>query len=177
MIIGFGHRKRAGKDEAASALVDGANFASFSFAGPLKRGLMEIFDLSEEQVYGDLKEVVDERWGHTPRHLLQHAGTNLFRAWIPDIWVRRTIMVLGSGDYVIPDVRFPNEAQAIKDAGGIVVKVDRPSLPPLTADSHDSETALADYRHWDAVIVNDGSLHSLHMKAIEVWHEAEKGRL
>lgn len=162
MIIGFGHRLRSGKDTAADHLVMTHDFVKRSWADPLKAACIEAFDWTEEHVYGALKDVVDPRWGFAPRHGLQYVGTNLFRAWIPDFWVRRTIMALPPDrNVVIPDVRFPNEAQAIKDAGGVVCRIDRPVLGPLPADAHESETAMAGYEHWDAVIVNDSDINHL----------------
>jgi hypothetical protein len=42
---------------------------------------------------------------------------------------------------IIADVRFPNEAKAIEDAGGIVLRLTRDILH----DDHSSEIALDDY--------------------------------
>jgi hypothetical protein len=54
-------------------------------------------------------------------------------------------------NWIITDTRFPNEAQAIKDAGGIVIRVDRPGVSAINA--HPSETALDnwdfDYKIWN----------------------------
>ena len=161
MIIGLGYRKHSGKDTVADELVRSNGFYKTSWADPLKRAVMEAFGWDERHVYGDLKEVVDPRWNMTPREALQHVGTDLFRNWIPDFWVRRTMMEVEHHQHVvIPDVRFPNEAQAIKDAGGIVWCVNRPSLGPPT-DSHESETAMADYKNWDAIVHNDGTVEDL----------------
>ena len=75
--------------------------------------------------------------------------------------------------WIITDVRFPNEAQAIKDRGGIVIRVKRPldrlgnsKLPKLKHTSvtqHPSETALDDY-DFDYVIENEGSIDELIQK-------------
>ncbi len=43
-------------------------------------------------------------------------------------------------DWIITDTRFPNEAQAIKNAGGIVNRVDRSGIKDIYA--HPSETGL-----------------------------------
>jgi hypothetical protein len=54
-------------------------------------------------------------------------------------------------NWIITDTRFPNEAQAIKDAGGIIIRVDRPGVSAVNA--HSSETALDnwdfDYKVWN----------------------------
>ena len=71
-------------------------------------------------------------------------------------------------NWIITDVRFPNEAKAIKDRGGIVIRVNRTyytedkkyiiGYDPF--ETHPSETALDDYE-FDYVIENDGSLDEL----------------
>jgi hypothetical protein len=79
----------------------------------------------------------------TPRKLLQLIGTEAGRQIIhPNIWVNALFAdykgkYLGATDdmkepvemcfpnWIITDVRFPNEAKAIKDRGGIVIRVER----------------------------------------------------
>lgn len=79
-------------------------------------------------------------------------------------------------NWIITDVRFPNEAQAIKDKGGIVIRVNRFKIitktlpdgtecsfipnPLFDGEEHPSETALDDYE-FDHVIDNNGSLEEL----------------
>jgi hypothetical protein len=58
--------------------------------------------------------------------------------------------------WLVTDVRFPNECQAIKDRGGIIIKVDR----DVEKGSHASETALDNWA-FDAVIDNNGSISEL----------------
>lgn len=76
----------------------------------------------------------------TPRLMLQLLGTDCGRKIIhPDIWVNALLKdyhpektYLGHGDYkeyepdwIISDVRFPNEANAIKEKGGILIRINR----------------------------------------------------
>jgi hypothetical protein len=61
-------------------------------------------------------------------------------------------------NWVITDTRFPNEAQAIKDAGGIVIRVDRPGVSAINA--HPSETALDNW-NFDHKIMNGSDMVSL----------------
>lgn len=60
--------------------------------------------------------------------------------------------------WIITDTRFPNEAQAIKDAGGIVIRIDRPGVKAINA--HPSETGL-DSWDFDHKIMNGSDLLSL----------------
>lgn len=65
--------------------------------------------------------------------------------------------------WIISDTRFINEVAAIKERGGVVVRVNRPAdVDENPAESkHASETALDDYTDWDYVIENDGTLEDL----------------
>ena len=68
-------------------------------------------------------------------------------------------------NWIITDVRFPNEVQAIKDRGGIVIRVNRLDVDKFTTNFpqtlHPSETALDDCNDFDYVIENDGSIEDL----------------
>ena len=61
-------------------------------------------------------------------------------------------------NWLITDTRFPNEASAIKDKGGILLKVTRPGVGPI--NDHPSETALNQWK-FDYEIQNNGSLEDL----------------
>jgi hypothetical protein len=63
-------------------------------------------------------------------------------------------------NWIITDMRFPNEMQAIKANGGITIKVVRPHDKEIPLDLHPSETALDDVE-FDYEIVNDGTLEDL----------------
>ena len=106
----------------------------------------------------------------TVRDFLQKLGTDGLRDGLhPNTWVN-ALMADYEGLYdidtdrttypnwVITDTRFPNEAQAIKDAGGIVIRVDRPGVSAINA--HPSETAL-DKWDFDHRIMNGSDLTSL----------------
>jgi len=189
MIIGLGHRAQSGKDTLADFLVAKHGFTKVAFATPLKEAARDIFLLSDEQMYGSLKEVVDPRWGRSPRDILQKLGTEGVRnVFGNSTWVNRCKFGMEPGkDYVISDVRFLNEVEAIQAWGGYVVKVDRPSLKPIERVKptlwgrvkafvslkpqpkgrwvgHPSETALLDYNGWDEIVKNDGTLDDLYRR-------------
>lgn len=69
-------------------------------------------------------------------------------------------------NWIITDVRFPNEYEAVKAKGGIIIRVNRPgygtSMVSLASD-HPSETAL-DGHDFDHVIENNGDLYELRKK-------------
>lgn len=69
-------------------------------------------------------------------------------------------------NWIITDVRYPNEAEAIKSLGGILIRVDRETG---YKDNHISETALDDYDGWDYIIDNNGTLEDLRNKVEELY--------
>jgi hypothetical protein len=105
------------------------------------------------------------------RRLLQALGTEAGRAILgEDVWVDATFREISRAQdaaddaavdsarlrqvclpayyqlrSVIADVRFPNEAQAVLDAGGMLIRVVRPGYVTPAVLPHPSETALDDW--------------------------------
>lgn len=106
------------------------------------------------------------------RDLLQKLGTEAMRNGLHEnVWVNALFAdYTEDKQWVITDVRFPNEFKAIKEKGGIVIRVNRPghgnSMKEL-AEAHPSETAL-DGHEFDYVIENDGNLEKLIGKVKEI---------
>lgn len=116
------------------------------------------------------KTQLGPQWGMTVRDFLQKLGTDGLRTGLHEnTWVN-ALMADYEGVYdidtdrttwpkwVITDTRFPNEAQAIKDAGGIVIRVDRPGCKPI--NDHPSETGLDNW-NFDHRIMNGSDLVAL----------------
>ncbi len=107
------------------------------------------------------------------RHILQYVGTDAVRARNPDFWVNFIADILSffpdEWDWVlIPDARFPNEIEVLKERGFDVthVRIVRTDfLSSLTEEqqSHLSETALDDAVP-DERVENSGSLDELRVK-------------
>ena len=72
-------------------------------------------------------------------------------------------------NWIITDVRFPNEAKAIKAKGGIIIKINRTNNTIETSgiQKHESEIALDNYK-FDDIIENDGTLEDLFYKVHEI---------
>lgn len=62
-------------------------------------------------------------------------------------------------NWIITDVRFPEEARVIQDMGGKLIRVDRPQIQ--SNDTHTSETALDDFKGWDVYIRNTHGIEEL----------------
>lgn len=173
MIVGFTGRRRSGKDTAATALRD-LDYTRLSFAGPLKEMLITLLSvqgLSRTAAY-NLVEGADKETpthllnGRSPRYAMQTLGTEWGRDLIDvNLWVRAALRSAADDDKVMfTDVRFPNEVKAIHDAGGIVIKIVRPT-PLASDDTHPSEI-LIDSLDVDAVVINEGSIEQLHARVL-----------
>jgi hypothetical protein len=144
MIIGICGLIGAGKDTIADYLVNIHQFRRESFANSLKDAVAHVFNWERELLEGRTKqsrewrEQPDPWWSTrlgqpiTPRWVLQYWGTEVCRkAFHDDIWIASLENKIRNSrdDIVISDCRFPNEIKAIKDAGGIVIRVVRGPEP------------------------------------------------
>lgn len=152
--IGFCGPAGAGKSTAASHLVQHWRFNRVRFAEPLKAMLVAL-GLSAEHLDGALKEEPTPLLcGRTPRQAMQWLGTEWGRDLIgPEFWIaawqaaveRVPPSFTCHGGFnpirliVADDVRFANEAQAIRDRGGIVVRIERPGAGSSSGGDHASE--------------------------------------
>jgi hypothetical protein len=106
----------------------------------------------------------------TVRDFLQKLGTDALRMGLHDnVWVNALMADYKLVDYnddeqpqlpnwIITDTRFPNEAQAIKDKGGIIIRVERPGIVPI--NNHPSEIGLDDW-NFDYKVANVSDVVSL----------------
>jgi len=175
-IIGITGKKFHGKDTLADILIKKYGYRKLSFAAPLKEACRVIFGLTDSQLYGIEKETVDDFWKTTPRHILQFVGTDLFRQQIgqivphvgANIWVESVIQAIRknpNGKYVISDVRFPNEVEALRQfESSAIWKVIR-NVPPADDNltDHASENQI-DSLSVDLVIENYGTIDDLKSK-------------
>ena len=171
MIIAFAGRKQSGKTSACEFAANvysqtiQKNSAIYNFADPLKKMCIDILGLTYEQCYGSdesKNEYVDCLWPDgakpmTAREVMQYVGTNIFRKMQRNVWADATIRKIQDESLplaLIADCRFPNEVEAIKNAGGLVIKLNR----NLHNSSHESEIALDedqyDQSNFDFIIDN-----------------------
>lgn len=180
MIVGLGHVARVGKDTAANALCRDLGYRRIGFADKLKELAMAVDPLitaSTQRVnvqvgHGRLAWTVKGLgWDTTKdtypeaREILQRLGAGARDIFGENFWIDQALNgVHPEARVVISDVRFKNEAAAIRERGGILIKIDRPGR---IAAGHVSEVDLIDF-DWDEVIINDGSVHELDVKVVEL---------
>jgi len=174
-IIGIAGFAQSGKDTLANYLVENHGYTRVAFADTLRGMLYEtnpIVALVYDENYREITRVQNVvnaiGWEGAKaeypeiRELLQRLGTEAGRKHIADdIWSRTVFERPHAAKLVIPDVRFPNEAKAIKDRGGTIVRVKRNGYEPINA--HVSETA---YDGFDIVVENNGTPEEMFQSAI-----------
>lgn len=169
MIIAFAGRKQSGKTSSCEFVqnifsqIVCKNSCIYNFADPLKNMCQTILGLTYEQCYGtdeQKNELVNCYWDNkqlSAREVMQIVGTDMFRKMQHNVWADATIRKIQDEALplaLIADCRFPNEVDAIKNAGGLVVKLNR----NLYNSTHASEEALDekvyDQSNFDLVIDN-----------------------
>ena len=173
-IIGIVGVAGSGKTLVARHLIEVAGYRRLAFAAPIKRMLKAGLGLSDEQLEGGHKQrpdpVVQSR---TPRYLMQTLGTEWGRRIVgQDIWSQvwtRDAVAMG-GLIVADDVRFANEADAIRALGGVVLRVHRPGL---MVDQHASERAGRRIEE-DELLVNATTIADL-IRSVDALVSAAEG--
>ena len=193
MIIGISGKARSGKDTFAEMLATDFNKGSYppyvmmAFANELKLRCQAAFDLTWEQLWGEDKEIPDERYTKqivtftgctddnfeiiywTAREIMQNYGA-FYRTIDNEFWVKNLFRVIEDKEYtnvIITDVRYTNEANYILDNGGYVIRVERENKDTVHNEQHPSEIELDEYNRFDFTIVNNWTLDHLKLAASE----------
>jgi len=167
MLIGLAGWARSGKDTFANHLVLNKGYTKIAFAEPMREALVRLNPTIEVGNFKLAKLATavnvfgwEELKGLSPdiRGLMQRLGTEVGREMFGEnFWVEQTMKrVAGvSGDCVVSDVRYPNEAQAIRDAGGLVIRIERIGVD--APNGHSSEHALENF-NYDLVLYNNSGV-------------------
>ncbi|MFK0099210.1 hypothetical protein [Streptomyces sp. NPDC091040] len=176
-LIGLAGAARSGKDTAAQPLLE-SGWTRRAFADKV-RDMLYAFDpyvLDTQNEVWNVSVAVDRYgWDGAKEQLpeirtyLQELGTEGARAVLgEDVWVDALFRDYATwGPTVITDVRFPNEADAIRARGGLVIAIQRPGQELIPDAEHVSETALRGYL-FDDVILNDGPVAQLHDRVMQL---------
>lgn len=173
MLIGMTGLAGSGKDTVAQYLAERYDFAVISFADPLYQAVSAITGITVEKLHDRTIKEQPIKWlGRSPRELLQSLGTEWGRKMIHEnIWVsialERIATLTEKGHHVVvTDVRFDNEAMAIKLAGGLIWRVSRPGVHACVDEcaDHDSEKGVSDALVDDSIL-NDSTIDYLRARA------------
>lgn len=152
MLIGITGKKQHGKSTVANMIASEYGFHVVSFAEPIKHMLCGLFGWDYDQCQeGAFKETPrDDCYGRTPRDLMLSLGTAWGREMVNEnIWTDAALRSIDSREkqgnsVVVPDVRFNNEAEAIKSRNGFIISVERTGAVGPYAESieHISEEGI-----------------------------------
>lgn len=200
MLIGLTGHIGAGKDSVAAVLC-AAGWQSIAFADALRIEVAAAWGIDPAQLSdrrhkehntpalcaGAAQNANWLRWvavqgisliqPRSPRWVMQQWGTFRREAdplhWVRSVgyWIRYQRQRNGPLGLVVTDVRLPNEVEELRALGGHIVRVHRPDLPALPAEtiSHSSERHTSIVA--DTEIHNDGPLHTL---GAEVWRVVQQ---
>ena len=182
MRIAFGCQARAGKDTAADYMYKKYNGEILRFADPLK----------------DIMAYAQQRCGFEQTkdtQFLQMIGTDWARSRDPDVWIKlliaqvkdsntdtntniqtsntNTNIQTNSNNYFVSDLRFRNEATALKRAGFTCVRIIRDDRINDRSQTHQSEVDLVNWDGWDYVIENNDTLEEFYKKLDNICHDKE----
>ena len=106
----------------------------------------------------------------TPRQMMTHLGTDICRKYIDDdIWINLTLKKIESlhGSVIVPDSRFINEINKIKDLGGYAGLVIREGMINENSEGHCSED-VPDF-DYDFIFKNNSNRASF-QESVELWY-------
>lgn len=160
---------RPTKEEPHAALTL-AKCREHAFVGLLLRGgLYDRFD-------GSVEDFMAAAW--SPRHIMQLWGTEYRRVTDNGYWTGAVVARINDAikyndtRHVITDVRFENEAQAVRNMGGVIWQVKRPDLTLDT--THSSESDGSQFAP-DAIINNSHDIRHLQSVVMGAWLMLETG--
>lgn len=169
-IIGLAGPARSGKDTVASFIIAAVGGYRYAFADPIRQMLVPLGIDMNDPYWQERKEKIIPALNASPRKLMQTLGTEWGRQLIdPNIWLTlasQRLLTRGAG-MVIPDVRFENEAEWVRNKGGRIIHVVRAN--PAQVETHVSENGVAK-DPLDAILFNSGTLEELQIATRELLH-------
>jgi hypothetical protein len=156
-IIGINGLKGSGKDTLFNFINDiDPSFRKIAFADPIKRVIVNMFNLSDEEAYDQFKRT---DFGFVSgRHIVREIGM-LMKSYDHDQFVNyvRDDLLHNQHDTIITDVRFQHEEEFIKSIpGSVLVKIVRHASTDRHITERDRPNA-----NYDFIIENTKSLDHL----------------
>jgi dephospho-CoA kinase len=138
IIIALVGKRRVGKDVVAKYLETLHGFIHVKVAQKLKETIKVMFDLQDENVEGSIKDDIDDRYGVSPRQIMQFVGTEIgqfkLQELLPNIgrtfWIKSLCNHIKNNknkNFVISDVRFIHEINELckNFSNVLVLKIER----------------------------------------------------
>lgn len=162
-------------------------FATVAFGDKLKSLLLDIYDLSQtnkyllyyptkDNLYFDLEknsiQSSDSATSIPLRTLLQQTADKIKKTFGEDYFIKSLFRTIENckKEVIVPDCRYINEYEALRDKGFYIIKIERDSA---LKDSHDSENSAVNLPDdmFDAKISNNGTLKDLAFICHDIYCE------
>jgi dephospho-CoA kinase len=192
MLIGIKGKMGAGKTTSSSILKKNYQCIEYAMAQPIKE-IAKILGFTETELYGTQCQKLKPNayWGVSAREFLQKFGTDICRDYLPtkipqmnNPWIRCFEIFCKqnhSENIIVSDIRFLDEANAIKKCGGIIIEIYKTPKGKNACENvsdfetgefhdpefHASETEM-DQIKVDYIIKNDQSLEFLQEELLRV---------
>lgn len=186
-------KKFAGKLKTIASILTGIPVEKFEDQEFKKTLLGNEWGTVKDNPLNAIPVFEDVKFNHlmSVRELLQKLGTDamrdnlhenvwvnaLFADYVPRLQFEKSFhgmkgaVPVEEPNWIVTDMRFPNEMEAVKQREGITIRVVRDYAlrggPEDPKNQHPSETALDD-SHFDHEIINDGTIEDLIEKVREV---------
>ena len=140
-----------------------------NFTGTMLRTVFKTFD-------GSVEAFMEQ--ARSPRQIMQWWGTEFRRSQLPNYWTQGLIQNINYQQslhqlrHVITDVRFENEAQAVRNMGGVIWQVKRPGIE--ATGTHTSDVDGSQFAP-DAIINNTHDIRHLQGVVMGAWLMLETG--
>lgn len=140
-----------------------------AFTGTMLRTVFKTFD-------GSVEAFMEQ--ARSPRQIMQWWGTEFRRSQLPNYWTQGLIQSINYQQtnhqlrHVITDVRFENEAQAVRNMGGVIWQVKRPGIE--ATGTHTSDVDGSQFAP-DAIINNSHDIRHLQGVVMGAWLMLETG--
>jgi len=146
-------KAQSGKSTTAKYLVKEYGATILSISKPIKTIVQAMFGFTDDQTWGDLKEVVDERWGITPRKPMQDLGLLGREVLGEGVWINGAMeeMFKSSGTlFVFEDFRYESEISMLDNltfssrhpTRGLAVKLNYLDRETTDDGTHVSEAGI-----------------------------------
>ena len=171
ITIGLCGRAGSGKDTVRSILEMHHDFAGLAFAEPIRAMLRELLTsngCSDDYITRrELKETAIPGLGISYRQMAQTLGTEWGRQQLGgNFWLNvantylADLRTQGYRRFVVSDVRFANEAEWVRQQGGLVWLIDRPGIDDVRPHVSEAMPTSAGFEA-DRIIHNHSTVHDL----------------
>ncbi len=155
IIIGLVGLPHSGRRVVGARLVNRFGFTPVDFGDAIDR-MLEVLGADKESLHGQKqRDPVPDLGGRSFQYAKQALGYHFGRRMISEnVWIGpwRRRVAQTTGNMVVSDIRFPNEAEAVREAGGLIIRVDRPGRPAL----NNATSRILTQIRVDGVFINTG---------------------